>query len=116
MDVTMTISKTASGLDRAVMNLSGSASVQGGEEFRSALLTALAADELLLTFDGLTDADPAILQLVWSALKTAEATGRNMALSPEPPAVFIEAGRGAGFSSFGAIETGNSRTEEEQPS
>lgn len=113
MDVTMTIGKTASGLDRAVLNLSGSASVQGSEEFRSALLTALTADELLLTFDGLTGADPAIMQLVWSALKMAKATGRNMTLSPEPPAVFIEAARAVGFSSFDAVETGNGRTEEE---
>jgi anti-anti-sigma regulatory factor len=108
MTVIMSIEETPEGLDRAVVTLAGSAAVNDGGELKAALLGGLASDELFLDLGGLTAADSAILQLVLSARRTAEATGKRMLLSPEPSVEFIEAARAAGFRGADMFETVNS--------
>lgn len=107
MTVTMTIRDNPEGLTRAVVTMAGNAAVNDGEELKAALLGGLAADELFLDLEGLTAADTAILQLVLSARRTAEATGKRMLLSPEPSVAFVDAARVAGFHGAGMFETVN---------
>lgn len=81
------------------VDLGGSRTIRNAEETRSLLLEALLAPSpIRLDCSSVEEADLSFVQLLLSARKSAQATGKIVALAPAPSAAFLQAASRAGFS------------------
>jgi anti-anti-sigma regulatory factor len=113
MEANIRIVETGGGQRQADVAPSGRVTVRTAGELKAILAGALAvADMVRLDLSGITDADSAALQLLLSARKSAEESGRRIVLSPKPSAAFTDEARTAGFNATGIFEAGDSPGEE----
>jgi anti-anti-sigma regulatory factor len=83
---------------KVIITLAGGATIGEVGKIKEALLAAFAdCTKLLLDVGDITGADPALLQLIHAARRTAENEGKKFVLVGEFSAVFQDAALSSGF-------------------
>ncbi len=92
----------------SVLSLTGNLNIQQSIQLKEALVNALQSSKIcMLDMKNVTHYDLSIIQLIYSAYKTAKDSGQEVTVLGEFPQIFISAVDDAGYSDFEWLCFGN---------
>ena len=106
MDVNGRCQETNAATDTRTVVIAGRATIQGAGGLKESLVAALGSGgDVTLDVSRVTEADPALFQLICAAHRTAEASGVRLSLALARSDAFTAAAAAAGFHHAGGCRT-----------